>query len=104
MIAADGRRACFRPSITRPAKSVGAISGKAAGRSGLLSTAGNVLFAGDASTNLVALHTETGQALWHANLGAPVTNGPMTYELDGTQYLVVAAGDMLFGFAMLSAK
>jgi hypothetical protein len=26
----------------------------------------------------------------------------MTYELDGTQYLVVAAGDTLFGFAMLS--
>ena len=32
---------------------------------------------------------------------ARVTNGPITYELDGTQYLVVAAGDTLFGFAML---
>jgi len=29
-----------------------------------------------------------------------MTNGPMTYELDGTQYLVVAAGDTVFGFAM----
>jgi alcohol dehydrogenase (cytochrome c) len=67
-----------------------------------LSTAGKVLFAGDASNNLVALHTETGEPLWHANLGASVANGPMTYELDGTQYLVVAAGDTLFGFAMLS--
>ena len=35
------------------------------------------------------------------NLGMPVTNGPITYELDGTQYLVVAAGDTLYGFAML---
>jgi alcohol dehydrogenase (cytochrome c) len=72
------------------------------GRSGVLSTAGKLLFAGDAANNLVALHTETGEPLWHANLGASVTNGPMTYELDGTQYLVVAAGDTLFGFAMLS--
>ena len=42
-----------------------------------------------------------GNPLWHANLGSGVTNGPITYELDGTQYLVVAAGDTLFGFAML---
>ena len=33
-----------------------------------------------------------------------MTNGPITYELDGTQYLVVAAGDTLFGFVMLSDK
>jgi alcohol dehydrogenase (cytochrome c) len=50
--------------------------------------------------NLVALNATNGAPLWHANLGNPVTNGPMTYELDGTQYLVVAAGDTLFGFAM----
>jgi alcohol dehydrogenase (cytochrome c) len=72
------------------------------GRSGLLSTAGKVLFAGDGSDNLVALHTETGEPLWHANLGSSVTNGPITYELDGTQYVVVAAGDTLYGFAMLA--
>jgi alcohol dehydrogenase (cytochrome c) len=71
------------------------------GRSGLLSTAGKLLFAGDGSNNLVALNPETGDPLWHANLGASVTNGPITYELDGTQYLVVAAGDTIFGFAML---
>ncbi len=29
--------------------------------------------------------------LWHAGLTAPVSNGPMTYELDGRQYLVVGA-------------
>ena len=40
--------------------------------------------------------------LWHANLGSAMTNGPISYELDGTQYLVVAAGDTLFGFAMLA--
>jgi alcohol dehydrogenase (cytochrome c) len=71
------------------------------GRSGLLSTAGKLLFAGDGSGNLVALDSTSGNPLWHANLGNSVTNGPITYELDGTQYLVVAAGDTLFGFAML---
>ena len=53
------------------------------------------------SGNLVALDPATGNPLWHANLGNSVTNGPITYELDGTQYLVVGAGDTLFGFAML---
>jgi hypothetical protein len=32
------------------------------------------------------------------------SNGPITYELDGTQYVVVGAGDSLFGFVMLSGK
>ncbi len=71
-------------------------------RSGVLSTAGNLVFAGDPSNNLVALNATTGEALWHANLGSAMTNGPMTYELDGTQYLVAAAGDTLFAFAMLA--
>jgi alcohol dehydrogenase (cytochrome c) len=71
-------------------------------RSGLLSTAGGLLFAGDGSSNIVALNAATGEPLWHANLGNSVTNGPITFELDGTQYLVVGAGDTLFGFAMLS--
>jgi alcohol dehydrogenase (cytochrome c) len=66
-----------------------------------LSTAGKLLFAGDGSGNLIALDPANGNPLWHANLGSSVTNGPITYELDGTQYLVVAAGDTLFAFAML---
>ncbi len=68
-------------------------------RSGLLSTAGKLLFAGDPSGNFVALDPATGAVLWHAGLQANVSNGPMTYELDGVQYVVVAAGDTLYGFA-----
>jgi alcohol dehydrogenase (cytochrome c) len=69
-------------------------------RSGVLSTAGNLVFAGDPSDNFVALNATTGEALWHANLGAAVSNGAITYELDGRQYLVVGAGDRLFAFVM----
>jgi alcohol dehydrogenase (cytochrome c) len=70
-------------------------------RSGVLSTAGNLVFAGDPSDNLVALNATTGEPLWHVNLGSALSNGPVSYELDGTQYLVVAAGETLFAFAML---
>ncbi len=73
-------------------------------RSGVLSTAGNLVFTGDSSTNFVALNAETGEPLWHAQVGAAVSNGPMTYELDGVQYLVAGAGDTLFAFAMLPAQ
>jgi alcohol dehydrogenase (cytochrome c) len=73
-------------------------------RSGVLTTAANVLFTGDSASNLVALNAETGAAIWHANLGAAVSNGPISYELDGTQYVVAGAGDALFGFVMLSSK
>jgi len=72
-------------------------------RSGLLSTAGNLLFAGGPSADIVALNATTGDALWHARLGASVSNGPTTYMLDGTQYLVVGAGDTLWAFAMQHA-
>ena len=69
-------------------------------RAGLLSTAGNLVFAGDSGGNLVALNATTGDALWHANLGNLLGNGPISYELDQEQYLIVGAGDTLFGFVM----
>jgi alcohol dehydrogenase (cytochrome c) len=71
------------------------------GLSGLLTTAGNLLFSGDGSgNNFVALRASTGEPLWHANLGSPVSNGPITYELDGLQYVIVGAGDTLWAFTM----
>jgi alcohol dehydrogenase (cytochrome c) len=67
----------------------------------VLSTAGNLVFTGDPSNNFVALNARNGEPLWHVNLGNGVSNGPITFELDGTQYIVAAAGDTLFAFAML---
>ena len=69
------------------------------GLSGWLSTAGKLLFGGDPHGNFVAFNPATGDLLWHAALSASVSNGPMTYELDGLQYLVVGAGDTLYTFA-----
>ncbi len=69
-------------------------------RSGLVSTAGNVLFSGGPSNDLVALDARNGQALWHSILNGPITNGPITYELDGRQYVVAASGDTLWSFVL----
>lgn len=69
-------------------------------RSGILTTASNVLITGDTTSNLVAFNAATGAILWHAGLGGPVTNGPITFELDGLQYVVAAAGDTLYSFVL----
>ncbi len=73
-------------------------------RSGLLTTAGNLLFAGGNTQDLVALNATTGDALWHARLGSAVSNGPITYEMDGRQYVIVGAGDTLFAFVMNNGR
>jgi alcohol dehydrogenase (cytochrome c) len=60
--------------------------------SSTLSTAGGLVFAGDAGRFINALDAETGDVLWQQRLNAPVGGSPMTYELDGEQYLVVPTG------------
>ena len=71
-------------------------------RSGLLSTAGGLLFGGDPTSNVFAMDPANGKMLWHAGLHAEVSNGPITFELDGRQYVVVGAGDMLYTFTLPS--
>jgi alcohol dehydrogenase (cytochrome c) len=68
--------------------------------SGLLSTEGGLLFGGDTAGNFLGMDPETGKTLWHVNLDDFVTNAPMTYELDGRQYLLVAAKQAWFAFAI----
>ena len=69
-------------------------------RAGMLSTAGGLLFTGDGSGNFIALDPKTGTPLWHANLATPVSNAPVTFEIDGSQYVLVGAGDMLYAFTV----
>jgi alcohol dehydrogenase (cytochrome c) len=68
--------------------------------SGILTTAGGVLFTGDPSANLIAFRPSDGKILWHAGVGSGVSNGPMTYQLDGVQYVVVGAGPNLLAFKL----
>src|SRR5262249_50782758 len=69
------------------------------GPTGMLTTAGGLLFAGDGAGNLVAFDAATGTPLWNARLGT-VTNAPQTYMLDGKQHVLVAAGGVLYAFAL----
>jgi alcohol dehydrogenase (cytochrome c) len=68
--------------------------------SGVLSTAGGVVFTGDAEGNFIALDAASGKALWHFQCGASVYSSPMTYAVDGKQYVAVAAGSALFTFGL----
>ena len=69
------------------------------GGGGLLATAGKLVFAGDAGGNIVAHDAVTGKPLWNSRIGN-VTNTPITYRIDGRQYLLVATGDNLFSFVL----
>jgi alcohol dehydrogenase (cytochrome c) len=67
--------------------------------SGLLTTAGKLLFSGDLAGNLVAYDPSNGTPLWHARVG-DVSNAPESYLLDGRQYVLIAVGDSLFAFTL----
>ncbi|WP_116652980.1 pyrroloquinoline quinone-dependent dehydrogenase [Pelagibacterium sediminicola] len=60
--------------------------------SSLLTTGGGLVIGGDAGRYVKAWDQETGEVLWEQRLNAPVGGSPMTYELDGEQYLVVPTG------------
>jgi acido-empty-quinoprotein group A len=67
---------------------------------GILTTAGHLLFSADNSGNLLALDPTTGKTLWHLNMGGKLDASPMTYQLDGRQYLIFGVQDILYAFAL----
>ncbi len=71
------------------------------GGPGILTTAGKLLFTGDPAGNLIAYDPAKGGILWHFPMLSSLSNGPMTYELDGQQFLVVGGGDILYVFKLL---
>jgi quinohemoprotein ethanol dehydrogenase len=62
------------------------------GNSGTLATAGNLVFQGSADGLFHAYHTESGEHLWSHDVGDAILGGPVTYELDGEQYILALAG------------
>jgi alcohol dehydrogenase (cytochrome c) len=94
--AIDYRTGTIRWSHEYPGKATAGLGGP-----GILTTAGHLLFTGDPSGNLIAFDPASGDILWHFHMLSPLSNGPMTYELDGKQYLVAGAGDTLYAFSLL---
>jgi alcohol dehydrogenase (cytochrome c) len=75
----------------------------AGGPSGILTTAGNLLFTGNGNY-FIAFNSATGRILWHAGLTSGLSNGPITYLLDGKQFVIAGAGDAIFSFILNAAK
>jgi alcohol dehydrogenase (cytochrome c) len=67
---------------------------------GTLATAGGLLFFGDDAGSLEAVETVTGRPLWHFNTGQTLYASPMTYAVDGIQYIAMSAGSDVFNFAL----
>jgi alcohol dehydrogenase (cytochrome c) len=67
--------------------------------SGILTTASDLLFSGGREGYFQALDARTGALLWKINLGGEIIAGPISYEVDGKQYVSIASGNSLFVFS-----
>jgi alcohol dehydrogenase (cytochrome c) len=67
---------------------------------GVLATAGNVVFGAMRDGNLVALDAKTGAHLWHVQLGPTMAASPISYAIDGRQFVAIAAGNTVYAFAL----
>ena len=67
---------------------------------GLLATAGDLVFSGSIDGYFYALDAVSGQELWHVSVGSRVHSAPMTYAVDGKQYVTIAAGNVVFTFGL----
>ncbi|MGH9373617.1 MAG: PQQ-dependent dehydrogenase, methanol/ethanol family [Vicinamibacterales bacterium] len=68
--------------------------------SGILTTASDLLFTGGREGYFQALDARSGTLLWKTNLGGQIVNGPISYEVDGRQYVATIAGLNLVAFAL----
>ena len=63
-----------------------------AGTMSLVATGGGLVFGGDVNGRFRAFDHETGEVLWEINLGSSVTGFPITYAVDGRQYVAASTG------------
>jgi quinohemoprotein ethanol dehydrogenase len=61
-------------------------------RQGVLATKSGLVFHGNLAGRLFARVSETGEELWHVDTGSSIMAAPMTYEVDGVQYIAVQTG------------
>ena len=67
---------------------------------GVLTTATDLLFSGGRDGYFFALDARNGSLLWKASVGGGVASGPMSYSVNGRQYVAVCAGNTLFVYAL----
>jgi alcohol dehydrogenase (cytochrome c) len=67
---------------------------------GTMTTEGGLVFFGDDAGSFEAVEAATGRPLWHFNTGQTMHASPMTYAVDGVQYVAISAGSDVFSFAL----
>jgi alcohol dehydrogenase (cytochrome c) len=67
---------------------------------GVLATRSGVLFAATGEGNIIALDSKTGKALWHFQTSGNIASAPMSYSVDGKQFVAIGAGNSLYSFAL----
>ena len=67
---------------------------------GVLTTDSGLTFTGDGHGNFMALDSSDGKTLWHAGSGGQIASSPVSYELDGRQYVITSSGGVLFAWAL----
>ena len=67
---------------------------------GVLSTAGDLVFSGGREGYVFALDARTGALLWKAAVGGQVGAAPIAYQVNGKQHISIAAGNVLFTYAL----
>ena len=78
-------------SPRKPADDVEATN-SAAGMLSLVATGGGLVFGGDANGRFKAFDDKTGKVLWEMNLGSSVSGYPISFAVDGKQYVAVITG------------
>jgi PQQ-dependent dehydrogenase (methanol/ethanol family) len=68
--------------------------------SGLMATAGGLIFYGDGNGAFIAADAKNGKLLWHFNTGQSWKAGPMAYTVDGNQYIGMVAGSTILTFSL----
>ena len=67
---------------------------------GVLATGGNVVFVSERHGNIIALDAKSGKYLWHYQTGGNNQASPISYAIDGKQYVALAAGNVVFSFTL----
>jgi alcohol dehydrogenase (cytochrome c) len=76
------------------------LQGNGESWAGAMSTAGGLVFFGNDSEAFEAVDAKTGKSLWQFRTGQTMHASPMSYAVDGRQYLAIAAGSDLFAFGL----